>query len=100
MLNVDNFIIKLNEVLDDLGIPQILFGFILLSLITTYYIHKLRKIDKKVNIFKIMFSEKYDDKFGGNIIGKFNKRHQFIIEFFCIIITYFIAIIFFIGFVY
>lgn len=100
MLNVDNFINKLVVILDFYGIPRLLFGFILLSIITTFYIFKLKKIDKNENIFKIMFSEKYNDEFGGEIIGKFNKRHQFIIEFFCLVLTYLIAIILFIGFIY
>ena len=50
------------------------------------------------SFFKILFSNKYDENFGGKIIGSFNKRHQIIIEVFCISSAFIIITILFIQY--
>ena len=72
MFNVDDFIDDIFLTLDNYGIPSSLFAFILISIITSYLIYKLRKIDKNENIFKIMFSEKYNKDFGNLNDGTLN----------------------------
>lgn len=65
-----------------LGIPEEIIYFILGFSVLIYLIIKAKKIDKNENIFKIMFSKKYDKDFGSNEFGKINGRHHFIINFF------------------
>jgi hypothetical protein len=81
------------NLLNWLGIPIELFYFLLGLSLLIYFIFKARKIDKNENIFKIMFSEKYDKDFGGFEIGKIKKRHNFILEFFSVLIATIFAFI-------
>lgn len=79
--------------IDWLGIPEELFYFILAFSLLIYSIIQAKNIDKNENIFKIMFSKKYDNDFGGSGLGKINKRHHFIIEFFIFLIATIITFI-------
>lgn len=66
----------------------ILFSFLLFSFF------KVRNIDKNENIFKIMFSEKYNKDFGNHNDGYIKDRHFFIFHFFSTILLLLIFIIF------
>ena len=78
---------EINTVLNWLGIPDELFYFLLGLTLFIYFVLRVRKIDKNENIFKIMFSEKYDDAFGGYRFGNVKERHYFIMEFFIVLTT-------------
>ncbi len=69
----------ISEYLEKFNISVPLYTFVLGLLCLVYLIRSVKKLDKNENFLKILFSEKYDEKFGGKILGNFNYRHQTII---------------------
>lgn len=78
---------EITYILEYLGIPINLFGYFLVFLIFILLYRKGKNIAKNEKLFKILFSKKYDNDFGDFTIGKFNQRHNFIVEIFFIFIA-------------
>lgn len=93
MRNDDNFFEELNLFLKKYNVSMEIFALVFSSIILILLILKVKKIDKNERFFKILFSDKYDENFGGKIFMKYNSRHRMIFDLFCISIVFLIAFI-------
>ena len=93
-MRVTNGIIdKIDTYLNKLGIPNEIFWLSLSVILLIYFVYDTKKIDKNEKFFKILFSSKYDEDFGGKIIGSYNKRHLQILFIFSSLIGFAICMI-------
>ena len=87
---IDNFV-KLY--LNKLGISDTTFSIVISLIFLYYFIRKVKKIDNNETFFKILFSEKYDEDFGGYVAPKLKGRHQTIIFIICLSILLIFSVI-------
>lgn len=84
--------------LEKFGVPDELFILTLSIASITYFVYDTKKLDKNEKFFKILFSSKYDEDFGGKIIGSFNYRHKQIVFVFSSLLCFIIGIILFLQY--
>lgn len=90
---------EITYILEYLGIPVNLLGYFLVFLIFILLYRKGKNIDKNEKLLKIMFSDKYDEMFGGSA-GHIKRRHIYIFEYFGFFFASIIALIMLLNYLF
>jgi len=100
-MNIQETILKkIYQFSKESQIPMELMFFLFSTFIFIYFWFKISNKDKNENVLRILFSERYDEEFGGYVAPKLKGRYQYILYFMSSFLCFILSIFFLIRFIF